>query len=272
VVPFPVAASDIVGALDAVVWPALIGGFLLVLLVSTQAREAFGGLTRRVTQVKALGVEVALDSDKAAEAKASLEEIFSAYRARITTEFSRQRIVHDLDARCRAVVEHVVVPYLDARGMREANFRCTVHVPDVLFIDRLYQLLDYYPNPGSGGGGAGRTFDIRFGIVGRTWRLEEPQVKSSLDANLAELIDEWGMTQEEARAAGQGRKSFVCVPLASEGRAIGLLYLDAKEPDTFDDGIGELISDAESTQRLGVAVDKALTYMRERAPEVAVSG
>ena len=50
-----------------------------------------------------------------------------------------------------------------------AGYRATVHIPDVLFSDTLYQLLDYWPK----GKGGGRRFSARFGILGLAWRLEE---------------------------------------------------------------------------------------------------
>ena len=41
------------------------------------------------------------------------------------------------------VVQTAILPHLTDEAKR--SYRVTIHIPDVLFEDALYQLLDYYP-------------------------------------------------------------------------------------------------------------------------------
>jgi hypothetical protein len=53
-----------------------------------------------------------------------------------------------------------------------ADFRLTLYVPDFIFSDRLYQFTEYYDRSGNRflDSKVGRTFSIRYGIIGRVWR------------------------------------------------------------------------------------------------------
>jgi hypothetical protein len=54
--------------------------------------------------------------------------------------------------------------------------RGTIHVPDIIFKEYLYQLTKYYVLTENGSrveGSPGRRFSMRFGIIGRAWRLKE---------------------------------------------------------------------------------------------------
>jgi hypothetical protein len=87
-----------------------------------------------------------------------------------------------------------------------STFRCTIHVSDILFADDLYQLLNHYPR--SGGSGVGRRFSVRYGIIGRAWRLNQHQGEGDARAESKEdLVRYWGMTQEEAEAISRHRPS-----------------------------------------------------------------
>jgi hypothetical protein len=137
--------------------------------------------------------------------------------------------VYDVKRRMADVIEkHLIKSFnniLDVPGIR-----CTLHVPDVLFADTLYQLVDYYP----GKGGKGRRKSIRFGIIGKTWRLSESQESGDVSTKKRDLILDWGMTMEEAAAAGQGRPSFVSVLLLDENNTqAGIFFMDSTRPNAF---------------------------------------
>ena len=53
------------------------------------------------------------------------------------------------------------------------------------------------------GGGDGRSWSIRYGIVGRTWRHMESYGEGNLKMSHADSIDQWGMTIEEASRRSQ---------------------------------------------------------------------
>jgi hypothetical protein len=59
--------------------------------------------------------------------------------------------------------------------------------------------------------------------------------------NIEDLINNWGMTREEAENAGKGRKSFLGVLLTHHAVPVGLFYMDAKDEHEFgDDADGSL--------------------------------
>jgi hypothetical protein len=112
-------------------------------------------------------------------------------------------------------------------------FRSTIHIPDSLFAETLYQLVDYYPDQLDPG--RGRTFSTRFGIIGKAWRLAQPQYAPSVPTTQQDLILGWGMTQEEAQKAAQkDRQSFGCVIIKDfGGRCLGVFYMDSPVKDAF---------------------------------------
>src|SRR4029077_20924802 len=116
------------------------------------------------------------------------------------------------------------------------DLRCTLHVPDILFADTLYQLVDYYPR----WGGRGRPFSSRFGIIGLCWRSREDQIQGAVPIDPQELVRKWGMTHEEAVASGGGRQSFLALLLSDVSDThVAILYMDATEKDAFGADTGE---------------------------------
>jgi len=62
------------------------------------------------------------------------------------------------------------------------DFRLTIYVPDFIFSDRLYQFTEYYDRLGAfrASDRVGRTFSIRYGIIGRVWRSGVPSISREL--------------------------------------------------------------------------------------------
>jgi len=114
-------------------------------------------------------------------------------------------------------------------------FRGTIHVPDIVFKEYLYQLTKYYvltENGTSVEGAPGRRFSMRFGIIGRARRLKEsegvgyalpdataavvaaviqpPAEPPRLDPETKELIKNWGMFEEEAQPGSRGKPAYLC--------------------------------------------------------------
>jgi hypothetical protein len=153
------------------------------------------------------------------------------------------------------------------------EFRSTIFVQDVLFEDVIYQLLDYYPK----GRGRGRTFSRRFGILGRTWRTGQHETEGRIPAEVDDLVRYWGMTSDEAARAGQGRHSFSCVVLKeTQDSPVGVLYLDAREPDAFGSSPAEheqlYASILQGAKRYGLIASLVEVHkeMRRRGPAIRV--
>jgi hypothetical protein len=117
-------------------------------------------------------------------------------------------------------------------------YRATMHIEDFIFIAFLQQLFDYYPS----GGGAGRAFSVRYGVIGKAWRSGNPHAAGRLligemaerpaAAKREQISVDWAMTTTEAQAALE-RPSYMCLPISHQKRPIGLFYADSIVEDAF---------------------------------------
>lgn len=294
--------DDAIQILDIVAWP-LVLVTALALLVTEKGARFLVYLLRRVRRVSALGVEIELNPEAAVRTRRALDETFQDYRDLIQSEFDREAERRSVAAILDKLVEEDVIPYLKARAggpiaaasarrhramasipyfntktrrrvatdsarrHRALAFRATIYVEDMLFKEALYQLVDYVPS----GKGRGRIYSTRFGIIGRTWRLERSDCEPVVSDDITELVRNWGMTRIEAAAAGQGHQSFVCVLLRHEDLRVGLLYLDAPEPDAFGEDVLDRLT-PEKTAPLAKAVGGVVTSLAVRGPRVEIFG
>lgn len=228
-------------------WPVVLLAIVLLLTLSRTAAGRLSAIFTPFSSVKVFGAELVFSK----EAKASADEVLENYTKQIKAEFDRRAQVLRLWDKLQNVVEaHLLGQVLD----KEKDFRFTIYVPDVLFQDALYQLLDYYPV----GGGRGRRKSLRFGIIGLAWRSAQPQVEGDITTDAQELLKEWGMKRHEATAAGKGRKSFACVVLLDNSRTpVGLFYLDCREKNAFGTGKDESLIKAitEGAEKTGLIRD-----------------
>lgn len=247
-------AVDIV---DALAWPALLA-FLLWGLTTKSGLMAAERVLRPLRRVKALGVELELGEKEGRLIKTTLEEEFKSFRDEVEAEFDRQVDQFDVSRLCAGVAENVIEPLLEDP---DDPYRCTIYVPDIVFKDVLYRLLNYYP----GGDGRGSTYSERFGIIGRTWRLGKSQYEKEVPGNRKTLITEWGMNPEEA--AGQEDKSFVTFLLREKDVTpfSGLLYIEAKKDGFREEPLPVLEGDPQVAE-LTAAVSKVMTEMRGTGP------
>jgi hypothetical protein len=213
----------------ALVWPLF--AILVIALLSTgPGRQLVRPLLARLKTFKVGAFAFELTEEGATEARGTIEDNFRSYRTTIQREYDRQAHIYSIPEKHSAVMDH-----LRERGLLEKsvwrNLRSTIHVPDILFDDTLYQLLDYYP----AGGGAGRAFPVRRGIIGLAWRKRDDEVEGTVPVGKPEnLIVYWGMTRDEVTAAGQGRKSFLCVVLRDKAKSpVGVFYLDSRDDKAF---------------------------------------
>jgi hypothetical protein len=243
---------------------------LVLLFASKTGARLLNRLPGRLTGFKAFGVELQLSAEAATRIRGDVEEAFSDYRIKARREFDRLNHINLVNELRRTLVEQHVLPRLTREV--EKTYRCTIHVQDILFEEAMYQLLDYYPI----GGGGGRSFSMRFGLLGRAWRLGKSQAQGRVNPQPAALIQEWGMTSQEAAAAGRGRKSFTCALLKDHGVQVGILYLDAMEEDAFGSTHEErdefLNSIAEGAEKVGLtaAVAEVCKGMRHRGPAIRI--
>jgi hypothetical protein len=175
------------------------------------------------------------------EVKVSLEETFAKYRQQVKEQYDQSVKKKSLDEKLKQLLasQSKIMAAIDTARKaltpdRPAlqDHRCTIHVPDLLFDETFYQLLDYLPRQADEVT-RGRTWSYRFGFMGRVWRSEDSDLQGTVSTNINELINNWGMTKDEASAAGKGRKSFLGVLLKYNEVPVGLFYMDSKEENAF---------------------------------------
>jgi hypothetical protein len=214
--------KSILGFIASVPFVILI--VILAIISNRAAVRRILSLFGNFKSVEALGTKVELND----RTKADLEETVKEYLAEVKFQYDlwqQQRDVRRIFEKVLLEIKSKVVEYWGQDKCQRLRF--TLHVPDLLFKDRLYQLLDYYP----GGDGRGRTFSTRYGIIGRTWRLEKSQV-TNVSKNSVKLMEDWGMTKEEAE--DPHKQSFGSIVLfGSSGAPCGILYMDSPDLDVF---------------------------------------
>lgn len=252
-VPF----ADVIDFLDVVTWPFVVLTGLLLLVFSTSGQRLLQQL--RLQRVAGFGFEIELSPEGATELRVTLEQAFADYRSRAQTEFDRLSHKHKVDERLGRAVREAIEP-LGGSGLR-----CTVYVQDPLFKDGLYCLVDYYPD----GRARGRTFSIRFGIIGRAWRKQESQLEEEVSSDRKMLVHEWGMTAQEADVAQRRAADLMCVVLKDDGEIVGVLFASA-DPGSFDKGDDTTVESHSETKRLAKAVALVTEEMRDREPAIRI--
>jgi hypothetical protein len=198
--------------------------FLAWLTYSTAARPFLSALFGRIRKITAFGVEFDLSAKAAIQTRTNVEAGFDELRSKVKRQFDMLIDSEGLNSKLLNLAENAVFKNLTSDEAKR-SYRCTIHIQDTLFEDVLYQLLDYYPQ----GGGRGRTRSIRFGIIGRCARLNQPDVQADVTTNTEKLIESWSMTPGEAANVGRDRRSFAAIPLLDTDHALlGIFYVDAR--------------------------------------------
>ena len=260
-------------------WPVALAGkwplaFLLALILiafSGRLRRIFGAGSKLVRKVSAGGVEMEISSEAVDQVRQQLKGSFRELVSNARDEYERMAYLQEVDQRLRAVFETRFrqLPNSD-------HMRTTVHVPDIIFQDYLYQLLDYYPR----GEGAHRRFSQRYGIIGRSWRSNESHGTGDAfaDAQGKEqaLVEQWGMTRQEAHGKLKAKSSCLSVLLRANGIMVGILYLDSDLPDAFGittaaQALAKELETDSLVNALCVAVGRTMAPLRAAAPNLDIS-
>ena len=129
------------------------------------------------------------------------------------------------------------------------DYRFTLYLPDFLFSDRLYQFTEYYDKRGMpiAGARAGRTYSIRYGIIGRVWRSGVAEIEGELISKedqelLAKdpsqgpiekfIARRWGLTLEEAYHVKEYH-SYGAIRLNLAESKVGLVFFYSKGVNAF---------------------------------------
>jgi len=261
------AADWVTWLVDLMVrWPVIVLIALAYLLWSPNAPRRLAAILKPFRSVKVFGTEIVLSEEAARELSVDAQEAFSAYRAKAKKEYDRLAEAYDLRGKLENLL--IAVPALGkAKGIR-----CTIHVRDILFTESLYQVIDYYPS----GGGRGRVKSMRFGMIGKVWRSGGSRIHGNVPTDAEGLIQDWGMTKEEAAAAGAGRKSFACILIEDKTHSpVGVIYADAPDADAFGpasthDTVIDAVVLESQTRGLSEVLAEIVRDLRLRGPMIAI--
>ncbi len=237
-----VAAPDwTIRLLQAAAWPAVVALAALVVFRTPGGAQLIRSVFAQIQRVSVAGVEVDLSETAAKQVNADFQSTFQEYRKQINSEYDRQVRIMGIEEKLASAVQKAMkTTYGDDLTKHPPGYRCTLHVPDALFADHLYQLVEYYPYQGPDIK-RGRTLSKRYGMIGRTWRFKDTEPPYQQEGNVFEgqknvFVDKWAMTPGEAEyAAKQGYTALVSVLLKEEKSnvAVGILYFDSKMANAF---------------------------------------
>jgi hypothetical protein len=279
-----------VGIANAIAWPVCLLLIVMVLMsgviFSAKFRRLFG-LTKIVREIKAGGIEMKIDADLVKDVEKHLRESFADLVADAKLRYQEMASAQRISQHLSRVVLEALPEVLSANNLAIdlASVRATVHVPDIIFQEFLYQLIDYFPV----GGGADRRFPEGFGIIGRSWRLGESMGRGIAvvpgPTGVRGLIENWGMSHKAALSQSRRNPADLCVILRSDvdGQVpIGLLYIDSTAPDAFGrnpdhdsevaNDIARALEQHEDVRALGCAVARAMPPLLMAAPKIDITG
>jgi hypothetical protein len=251
--------------------------FVLLVLFGKDVPRRISVLLRGLKSIKIMGAaEIELNEATARLVASEVHEVVSQYRNEIMDEVVPKVRSVQLEERLANVFNNDIKPHIVGDTSR---VRCTIHVPDLLFTDSLYQLIDYYP----GGGGCGRAWDVRSGIIGRVWRSQKHEIQGNVLTERSALIREWSMTGKEADSRGNGRHSFAAVLLCeADGTPVCVFYMDHIGENAFgaDSGEEHLVQKSTTIKQAIVvgcsqcgivgAVSKLMHDLKEMGPYIKV--
>jgi hypothetical protein len=267
-------------------WPFVVLALALYFSQSPAGFLSLRRLLRLFKGVKTPYVEITLSEEARHELQDDAQAIFDAldrYRIRMNREIVRLSHIHDLPSKLERAFEDHIKPSLKRNAKAEPiprKFRCTVHIPDLMFDRRLYQLLNYYPS----GGGAGRDFSERYGIIGKVWRSTLAQVVGELlpgksgpivtENDIRRIALEWGLSMSEARKVAE-KPSYACVTMQHDGARVGLFFMDSSESHAFsptdgDQQIIEAINKAAKETGLAKSVYEIQKALEKISPRLLI--
>ncbi len=118
-----------------------------------------------------------------------------------------------------------------ACGVRMANIRhrATMYVPG--FTDeQLVQVTKYLPAQDPERVVIGRRFSVRYGIIGRAFRLRTALYNWEVNNEGNQLVRYWGLTRGEAYKQGAEKTSLMALPIPPDqtNDPLAIIYIEAK--------------------------------------------
>jgi hypothetical protein len=197
-----------------------------------------------------------------AKANQEIEEAYDeakVYASQLRQRYEIDKLVADLSSDIAKIIGETC----------PEDYRLTLYVPDLVFSDRLFQLVEYYDKKGRriSEGKSGRAFSIRYGIIGRVWRSGVAEVEGTLisaedkrqlgknpDASDLEkfIARRWGLTIDEAVRV-QPYPSYGAIRIERPEKPLGVVFFDSRKKNAFGDAdVREKIQVAVQDSRLAL--------------------
>ena len=199
-------------------WPLALALALAYILHSDSAKDRIALLAKSIQRVVLPGgFEVTLWGE---QFRQDQSDTFKKFRADVQAEYDKLAERHTIKDTLARILKDTIAPELKRiKPNSAADYRATIHVRDALFKNSYYQLIDYLPT----GGNRGRAWSVRFGMVGRAWRLDKDSWNGEIPSTSEKLIQDWGMTRDEAQVPGR-QTMLCCILRTSAGTPVGALY------------------------------------------------
>ncbi len=169
-------------------------------------------------RVKLFGAEIELSENTRRKLQSATDEIAVAlrdYNKRVAQEAARLVSRHQIERELAKFVDDEVFVRFGRESLGD-TFRCTIHIPDPVQEGYLYQLLNYYPPQG---GRPYRSFSDRYGIIGKVWRSEVPEIVGTLlrelpahatqEQKIIRITRDWG--NDQTRGGACTKEAFLYV-------------------------------------------------------------
>jgi hypothetical protein len=215
---------------------ALTFGLLLFLLLAAAFDEQFRGRLAqlRIFSLGNLSVEFGQDVPKL---RATLTQRFAEVDRAIARSYEDTIKRHDLPALFARLKAEIDKQIHGAFGvdLSSRNHRATLYVPGFAGQE-LVQATDYIPAGKDSRKVIGRRFSVRYGIIGRTFRLRSAMYNWEVHNRGNALVRHWGLTRTEAFKQGSGTTSLMAFPIPPDvtDEPVGVVYLEVE-------GINELM-------------------------------
>jgi hypothetical protein len=224
-------------------WPAVILVVLGILVFNRGIRRKFFQFMRAI---RLKGLKLGVAEFDLEDAREDVKTLFASDVTTVLRSYSAtlNDVADGLVDRFNLI--QTIGAYYDAikpyiKDFPPSDFRLTIYIQDPLYRDYLYQLVGYYP----GGGGKGRRFSVRYGIIGRCYRThvsfrigrllpkgDQAEVGAHQDS-LDAIASTWGLSIEEAIHVKK-RPSYVAIPLERNNQTMGVLFMDSDSRDAFE--------------------------------------
>jgi GAF domain-containing protein len=139
--------------------------------------------------------------------------------------------LNSINERQRSVKGQLAVLYKLLPFDNESHVRCTYHVP--VLPRKLRQAFDYVPF----GGGGGRKFQKRKGIIGVVFDAKDVRVENfESDRTFRDRMRKvYRYSERDLQKITLDRRSYLCIPIKDENlQVLGLLYFDSASCNTFE--------------------------------------